>query len=371
MTSAPLTPAGRVAPGAVNPVSVTLGELAVRFGCTLKGDPSLRVARVGTLEVAGDDAVSFLANPRYRRFLASTRAGVVVLDPGMADECAVPALLTKSPYATYARIAAILHPLPAQRPGVHAAAIVDPAAVVDADAWIGPAAVIEAGARIGARSVIGPGCVVMRDAQVGEDVRLVANVTLCAGVRVGDRTLIHPGVVIGADGFGLAPDGGEWIKVPQVGSVDIGRDVEIGANTTIDRGAIENTVIGDGVKLDNQIQIGHGVRIGAHTVIAGCSGVSGSTTIGQHCMIAGQVGIAGHLTICDGVVVTGKSFVSTSIHKPGYYSSGLTVDEAGKFRKNAARFKQLDDLARQFRKLQRVQGDSARDESAAQEPEAG
>ena len=158
-------------------------------------------------------------------------------------------------------------------------------------------------------------------------------------------------LVIGADGFGLAPDQGEWIKVPQVGSVRIGNDVEIGANTTIDRGAIEDTVIDHGVKLDNQIQIGHNVRIGAHTVIAGCSGVSGSTTIGQRCMIAGQVGIAGHLTICDDVVLTGKSFVSTSIRKPGYYSSGLTVDEATRFRKNAARFNQLDELARELRRL--------------------
>lgn len=338
---------------AVPSATISLGELAVRFGCVLQGDPSVRVARVGTLEVAGPDAVSFLANPRYRRFLVSTLAGVVVLDPSMVGECAVPALLTSSPYATYARIAALLHPLPAHVAGVHAAAVVAAGATVDAQAWIGPAAVIEAGARIGARSSIGPGCVVMRDAQVGDDVRLVANVTICAGVRIGDRTLIHPGVVIGADGFGLAPDRGQWIKVPQVGSVEIGRDVEIGANTTIDRGAIDNTVIGDGVKLDNQIQIGHNVRIGAHTVIAGCTGISGSTTIGERCMIAGQVGIAGHLTVCDDVVVTGKTLVSASIRKPGYYSGSLSLDEAGKFRKNAARFNQLDQLAREFRKLQR------------------
>ena len=194
----------------------------------------------------------------------------------------------------------------------------------------------------------------MRDARIGADTRLVANVTVCQEVDIGDRCLLHPGAVIGADGFGLAPDHGQWIKVPQVGSVKIGNDVEIGANTTVDRGAIEDTVIAEGVKLDNQIQIAHNVRIGAHTVIAGCSGISGSTTIGQRCMFGGMVGVAGHLTICDDVVLTGRSFVSGSIHKPGYYSSGLPVDETTRFRKNAARFNQLDELARQVRRLRRL-----------------
>jgi UDP-3-O-[3-hydroxymyristoyl] glucosamine N-acyltransferase len=176
---------------------------------------------------------------------------------------------------------------------------------------------------------------------------------LCAEVRIGERTLLHPGVVIGADGFGLAPERGQWLKVPQVGSVEIGNDVEIGANTTVDRGAIEDTVIGDGAKLDNQIQIAHNVRIGAHTVIAACVGISGSTTIGQRCIIAGQVGIVGHITICDDVIVTGQSMVSSSIRTPGTYSSALSVDEAKNFRKNAARFNQLDKLARQVGELRR------------------
>jgi UDP-3-O-[3-hydroxymyristoyl] glucosamine N-acyltransferase len=334
----------------------TLGELAVRFGCTLQGDPAIRVSHVGTLEAADADALTFLANPKYRRFLAATRAGAIVLDPALAAECTVPALLTKSPYVTYARIAAALHPAIRYDGGIHAAAIVDESAVVDPQAWIGPGAVVEAGVRIGPRALIGPGCVVMRDAQVGADSRLTANVTLCRSVIIGERTIVHPGVVIGADGFGLAPDRGQWLKVPQVGSVEIGSDVEIGANTTIDRGAIENTVIGDGVKLDNQIQIGHNVRIGAHTAIAACSGISGSTTVGQRCIIAGQVGIVGHITICDDVIITGKSMVSASIHKPGSYSSGMAVDETKNFRKNAARFNQLDKLARDVRQLRRHAG---------------
>jgi UDP-3-O-[3-hydroxymyristoyl] glucosamine N-acyltransferase len=192
---------------------------------------------------------------------------------------------------------------------------------------------------------------VLDDVKLGADTRLVAGVTLCNSVSVGERCLVHPGVVIGGDGFGLAPSDGEWLKVPQVGAVRIGDDVEIGANTTIDRGAIDDTIIDNGVKLDNQIQIGHNVRIGAHTAIAGCTGVSGSTTIGARCMLGGMVGVAGHLTICDDVVVTGRSFVNSSIRKPGYYSGGITVDESTRFRKNAARFHRLDELARQVRRL--------------------
>ncbi|HEY5756620.1 MAG TPA: UDP-3-O-(3-hydroxymyristoyl)glucosamine N-acyltransferase, partial [Steroidobacter sp.] len=306
---------------------LSLGELAVRFGCILKGDPDLRVSRVAALESADAASVTFLANPRYRRYLQQTKAGVVVLDPKLADDCPVNALLAKNPYATYARIAALLYPPPAAPPGRHATAVVETSAQIDPSASIGPHAVIGAKVTIGARTVIGPGCVVMDEVTIGADTRLTANVTLCRGVVIGDRCLFHPSVVIGADGFGLAPDQGEWLKVPQVGTVRIGNDVEIGASTTIDRGAIDDTVIGDGVKMDNQIQIGHNVRIGDHTAIAGCAGISGSATIGKRCMIGGMVGVAGHLSICDDVVLTGKSFVNSSIRKPGYYSSGIPVDE--------------------------------------------
>ncbi len=334
-------------------MGATLAELAVRFGCVLQGDPAVRVLRVATLQNAGPDTLAFLANAKYSRHLATTRAGAVVLDPRLADSCPVPALLSSNPYATYARIAAELHPPPAIAAGRHPQSVVDPAAQVDPTASIGPNAVVEADVRIGPRAVIGPGCVVMRGASVGADTRLAANVSLCAAVTVGQRCLLHPGVVVGADGFGLAPEAGKWVKVPQTGSVRIGDDVEIGANTTIDRGAIEDTVLEEGVKLDNQIQVGHNVRIGAHTAIAGCTGISGSTIIGKRCLIAGQVGIAGHLSICDDVVVTGKSLVSASIDKPGMYSGGLTADDAATFRRNAARFRQLDALARRLQRLER------------------
>lgn len=332
-------------------MSVTLGALAIRFGCSLKGDPDARVAKVAALETADGDSLTFLANPRYRHFLAQTRAGAVVLHPKFAADCPVAALLHANPYAAYARMAALLHPAGEIVAGVHPSASVDSRATISASACIGPHAVIEAGAVVGERASVGPGCVVMRNASIGADTRLVAKVTLCQDVSLGERCMVHPGVVIGADGFGLAPDQGEWVKVPQVGSVRIGSDVEIGANTTIDRGAIGDTVIEDGVKLDNLVQIAHNVKIGAHTAMAGQSGVAGSTTIGKRCMIGGQVGIAGHLSVCDDVVVTGKSFVSGSIRKPGYYSSGLPIDETARFRKNAARFYQLDELAREVRRL--------------------
>ena len=334
-------------------MTTTLGALAVRFGCELEGDPDIEVDAVATLQNAAPRTVSFLANPRYRKHLAATRATAVVIDPRLAKECPVAALLSSNPYALYARIAAVLHPEPRYEAGIHPRAVVDPAAVIDPSASIGPGAVVEQGARVGARALIGSGSVVMEGAVVGDDTRLVANVTLCRGVSIGERCLLHPGVVIGGDGFGLAPDSAGWVKVPQIGSVRIGADVEIGANTTIDRGAIDDTVIEDGVKLDNQIQIGHNVRVGAHTAIAGCTGISGSTTIGQRCLIAGMVGIAGHLTICDDVVVTGRTFVNHSIHEKGTYSGGLPMDEAGRWRRNSARFRQLDELARRVNRLTR------------------
>lgn len=338
-------------------MSITLGDLAVRFGCTLKGNPDTRVTKVAALDVADGDSLTFLANPRYRSFLAQTRAGAVVLHPKFAADCPVAALLHANPYAAYARMAALLLPTRETVAGVHATAVVDSNARISASASIGPHAVVEADAVVGERVAIGPGCVVMRNSSIGADTRLVAKVTLCEGVTLGERCILHPGVVIGADGFGLAPDQGEWVKVPQVGSVRIGNDVEIGANTTVDRGAIEDTVLEDGVKLDNLVQVAHNVKIGAHTAIAGQTGIAGSTTIGKRCMIGGQVGISGHLTICDDVVVTGRSFVSGSIRKPGYYSSGLPIDETARFRKNAARFHQLDELAREVRRLAGKPGD--------------
>ena len=332
-------------------MAISLGELAVRFGCELKGDPATQVDCVATLQNADSHAITFLANPRYRRHLAQTRAGAVILEQKLADACPVAALIAADPHATYARVAALLYPEQQYPAGIDSSARISADASIHPSASIGPNVVIEECVRVGERVRLGAGCVIMRDSSVEADSRLTANVTLCHGVHVGARALIHPGVVIGADGFGLAPERGRWLKVPQVGGVRIGNDVEIGANTTIDRGAIEDTIIDDGVKLDNQIQIGHNVHVGAHTAIAGCTGVSGSTTIGRNCMIAGMVGIAGHLEICDGVVITGRTLVSRSITRPGVYSGGLPFDEARRWRRNSARFRHLDELVRRVEQL--------------------
>jgi UDP-3-O-[3-hydroxymyristoyl] glucosamine N-acyltransferase len=329
----------------------TLGEIAVRFGCELRGDPDICVTHVGTLQHADGEALAFLADTKLQRYLGTTRAAAVVLDASVADACPVAALIAKNPRAMYARIAAALHPPPAVVAGVHPSASIHPDARIDPTAGIGPQVVIEADVVIGPRVFIGPASIVMRAARVGADSRLVARVTLCEAVQLGERCVLHPGSIIGSDGFGLAPEQGEWVKVPQVGSVVLGNDVEIGSNTTIDRGAIANTILEDGVKLDNLIQVGHNVRIGAHTAIAACCGISGSTTIGKHCLIAGQVGIVGHVEICDNVTITSRSMIAASILKPGVYSGGLPAQEASKFRRNIVRFRQLDDLARTIKRL--------------------
>jgi UDP-3-O-[3-hydroxymyristoyl] glucosamine N-acyltransferase len=332
---------------------VRLGELAVRFGCELRGDPDALVDRVAALQDAGGGAISFFANPKYRRQLQHTAATAVVLDAASLEYCPTHALVAANPYATYARIAQVLYPVPAIAAGVHATAVVEPSASIDATAAIGPHAYVGADARIGAHAHVGPGCVVLQGAQVGASSRLVANVTLAAGVRLGERCLLHPGAVIGADGFGHAPDADGFVKIPQVGTVVIGADVEIGANTTIDRGAIGDTVIANGVRIDNQVQVGHNCRIGEHTVISGCVGISGSVTIGRRCMLGGMVGVVGHLEIGDDVYITGKTMVTHSLRKPGLYSGQLPADEARRFRRNSARFQQLDELARRVRRLER------------------
>jgi UDP-3-O-[3-hydroxymyristoyl] glucosamine N-acyltransferase len=324
------------------PAEFSLGELAVRFGLTLRGEPSLKVHGVATLSRAESGTLSFLANSRYRRQLETTRATAVVMTAEDEAHCPVPALIHPNPYLAYARIASLMHPATAAAPGIHPTAVVAAAARVAASASIGPLAVVEDDAEIGERVSIGPGCIVQRGARIGADSILVSRVNLYPGVTLGQRCILHAGAVVGADGFGFAPNAGTWTKVPQVGSVRIGDDVEVGANTTIDRGAIDDTVVEDGVKLDNQIQVGHNVLIGAHTAIAACTGISGSTVIGRRCMIGGMVGFAGHLTIADDVVVTGCSLVSASIKQAGSYSSGMPTVETRLWRRMVAHLRRLD-----------------------------
>jgi UDP-3-O-[3-hydroxymyristoyl] glucosamine N-acyltransferase len=328
-----------------------LSELAARFGLEVRGDANTRIHGVGTLEGAGAGQLAFLANPAYRKQLPATRAGAVVLRAQDAQGCPVPCLVAKDPYAAFARLAALFEAAPAAAAGVHASAVVEAGAQVAPSASIGPLCFIAASARIGANAVLGPGCVVGEDCEVGDDCQLIARVTMVARVRLGRRVRIHPGAVLGAEGFGLAMAEGQWLKVPQLGGVRVGDDCEIGANTTIDRGAIEDTVLEEDVRLDNQIQVGHNVRIGAHTAMAGCVAVAGSTRIGRYCLIGGGAGFVGHIEVGDRVTVGARSLVTHSLAGPGEYASGTPVQPTREWRRNAARFKQLDDMARKIANL--------------------
>jgi UDP-3-O-[3-hydroxymyristoyl] glucosamine N-acyltransferase len=333
-------------------MSFSAADLARQFGLAVHGDPATTVSGAATLARAGAADLAFLANPRYRAQLAGTRAGIVVMRAADADGYAGTALLADDPYVAFARAASLFDAREAPAPGIHPSAVVDPTASVD------PGARIDALACIGARSVvaagarIGPGCVVGEDCVVGEGCELVARVVLVKRVRLGRRVLVHPGAVLGADGFGIAMDRGadepHWTKVPQLGGVRIGDDCEIGANTCIDRGALDDTVLEHDVRLDNQIQVGHNVHIGAHTAMAGCAAVAGSARIGRYCQIGGGAGIIGHIELCDRVVVTAMSLVTHSIREPGEYSSGAPLMRNRDWRKAAARFRQLDALARRL-----------------------
>ncbi len=329
----------------MSPVT-TLGEVADRFGLALSGEPAVAIRGVATLRAAGPDQLTFLANPAYRAQLPTTRAAAVVLHEADRDSAPGAVLVSRNPYADFARIAALFEPPVPRHPGVHETAVIDPDAVVEDGASIGAHTSVGPRSRIARGAIIGPGCVVGEDCIVGEGSELVARVTLVRRVRLGRRVRVHPGAVLGADGFGIAMDQGAWVKVPQLGGVVVGDDCEIGANTTIDRGALDDTILEEDVRLDNQIQIGHNVIIGAHTAIAGCAAVAGSTRIGRWCLIGGGAGIVGHIEICDRVTINAMSMVSHSIREPGTYASGTALQENDQWRRNAARLRRLDEFVR-------------------------
>ena len=337
-------------------MDVALSEVASRLGGDLKGEGALRIGGVATLETATPNDIAFLANPLYARQLATTRAGCVIVAPAfesaVADRCA--AIVVDDPYASFARLtqwwAAMTRP--PQPAGIHPTADIAGNTDIAEDATIGAFAVIASGVSVGAGAEIGAHGVVGRDCSIGEATRLEPRVTLMAGTTIGRRCLVHGGAVLGADGFGFAPSDGRWIKIEQLGRLSIGDDVEIGANTCIDRGAVGDTVIGNGVKIDNLVQIGHNVRIGEHTAIAGCVGIAGSTTIGSHCMIGGGAGFAGHITIADHVVVGGATQVSSSIPKAGFYSGSFPFDDNAAWVKNAAILRNLHTLRDRVRALE-------------------
>jgi UDP-3-O-[3-hydroxymyristoyl] glucosamine N-acyltransferase len=338
-------------------VRVRLGELSERLAGELVGDPDGVVTRIGPLEGADRETISFLSNPRYQAQLAGSAAGCVIVGPGMRQAAAArgAAIVCADPYLAFARLtqwwAAQSRTRP--EPGVHPTAVVEAGALIDAAASIGPMAFVGRGARIAAGAVIAAQGHVGAGALVGEGTVLKPRVVLGEGCRIGARGLVHSGAVIGADGFGFAPTEGRWEKIEQLGSAVIGDDVEIGANTCIDRGALGDTVLEDGVKLDNLIQIGHNVHIGAHCAFAGCVGVAGSARIGRHCTAGGGAMILGHLEIVDHVHITAATVVSRSIRKPGQYSGSFPFDDNASWEKNAATLRQLHTLRERLRALER------------------
>lgn len=331
-------------------MTYTLSDLAEQVGATLVSGHDEVITGVATLHEADKGDISFLANPQYKKFLATTKATAIILSEQDAKDCSVHAMVTTEPYLTFARVATLLHPHALIDAGCHASAVMAADAQIDPSAQIGANCVIESGAFVAAGAMLAPGCVVGEGAKIGKNCRLMANVSVYHGCEIGDDCLLHSGVVIGSDGFGIAPSKEGWVKVPQLGRVIVGNDVEIGANTTIDRGALGDTVIGDGVKLDNLIQIAHNVVIGDHTAIAACTAIAGSTHIGKNCVIAGAVGIVGHLEIVDGVTVTAMSLVTKSIAEPGVYSSGWGAQPQSAWQRQVAGLRRLPKLIR------RVQG---------------
>ncbi len=332
----------------------TAGQLARRLDLSLRGDADVPVVAVNDLRKAVPGELSFVASGKYLPYLRDTRASVVIVRAEHLDRCpdGVTALVAADPYLAYARAAQLLHPPRRPDPGVHPSAVVEPGAHVDPSVHLGAHCVVGSGATLAADVVVSPGCVIGRDVTVGRGTVLEPNVTLMDGVTIGERCLLHAGAVIGADGFGFANDAGRWVKIPQIGSVVVGDDVEIGANTTIDRGALEDTVISDGVKLDNLIQVAHNVRIGRNTAIAGCTGIAGSTTIGEGCAIGGGVGIVGHIELADGVRVTARSFVAQDIPEAGSYSSGSPLQPTRQWRRNYLQQKRLDEMERRLKRIE-------------------
>ena len=332
---------------------ISLGELATQFGCELIGDPDVLVGTVASLPNAGPDSLSFLAGSAYKKQLSSTKAAAVILRAGDASESPVAAILHDDPYACYARMAAVVCPPPSYKPGVHASAVVASSATVADSAHLAANVVVGERSAIGENVYLGPGSVIGPDCTVGDDCRLIANVTLARSVSIGVRSVFHPGVVIGSDGFGNAMTTDGWVKIPQLGGVRIGDDVEIGANTTVDCGALDDTIIEDGVRIDNLCMIGHNVHVGAHTAMAGTTAIAGSTIIGKRCMFAGRSGAVGHITVCDDVTVAAMTFLSKDVTTPGTYAASFPAVDARSWSKQLARFRRLGKLIERVTKLEK------------------
>lgn len=333
--------------------SYSLGQIASHIGAELDGESNHQITGLNTLQEAGLAELSFLANQSYRDFLAETSAGAVIIKESELASYAGNALVMDNPYLGYALASSLFDGTPISESGVHTSAVVAASANIASTAAIGPNAVVGEGVMIGEHSQVGAGTAIGDGSIIGSHCRIAANVSIYHGVSIGDHAIIHSGAVIGGDGFGFAHNRHHWVKIYQLGGVVIGDRVEVGACTTIDRGALGDTVIEDGVILDNHVQIAHNVRIGENTAMAGCSGISGSTVVGKNCVFAGQSGVVGHVTICDDVQITGGTIITKSLDKPGSYSSGTAFSKTGEWRKNAVRFNQLDDLAKRIKQLEK------------------
>lgn len=335
-------------------MSKTLAEIAVFLGAELRGDGSQVINGLATLSDAKEGDLSFLANMAYLDQLKSSQASAVIVHPKQADDCPVAALILDNPYLGYAKVSSLFDTLPQPSKQIHASACISESATLGNHVSVGANAVIEDGVVLADNVTIGAGCVVGHNSRIGAHTRLHANVTVYHDVTIGEQCILHSGVVIGADGFGFANDQGKWHKIRQIGGVRIGNRVEIGANSTVDRGAMSDTIIEDGVILDNQIQIAHNAEIGENTAMAACAGVSGSTKIGANCTVAGGAGIAGHLDIVEGSHITAMSLISKSINKPGSYSSGTAMQTSSDWKRSVARFRQLDDMAKRLKALEKA-----------------
>jgi len=338
------------------PRTYLLAEIASHVDGELLGSGNPGIRGIATLRHAGPDDLSFLTQPRYRRELATTRAGAVLLAQADRDATQRARIICADPYLAYAKAAALFHPAPSPVPGAHHSAAVDPQASVGSGTQIGAFCSIGKGAVIGKDVILAPGCIVEENVHIGNHSVLHGNVTIYAGVKIGQRAIIHAGAVLGSDGFGMARDGEGWRKIPQIGTVIIGDDVEIGANTTIDRGALDDTVIEDGVKLDNQIQIGHNVHVGAHSAFAGCVGIAGSARIGRRCTIGGGSVVLGHLEIGDDVHVGAATVVTKSIRKAGDYAGLYPMQDRTAWARNAALLRNLDKLEKRVRQIEAAAG---------------
>jgi len=332
-------------------VQFTLSEIAARLGGDVLGDGQTLIRRIATLASADAGEIAFLANRKYKSQLQTTQAAAVILAPDAADAFSGPRIVTANPYVYYARVAALLNPLSAGFSGVHPSAVV--ASPLPASAAVGAQVSIGQRVTVGEGVVIHAGCCIGDDVSIGAGSVLYPRVTIYHGCRVGRRAILHSGAVIGADGFGFAPEGKNWIKIPQIGGVTIGDDVEIGANTTVDRGALDDTVIGDGCKIDNLVQIAHNCSIGANSVLAGCAGLAGSVTLGEQCIVGGGGMISGHVTLAPGTTLSGGSLVMKSITHAGRYTSVFPLDTHEEWVRNASHIRRLSRLAQRISELEK------------------